>query len=918
MHLCLFLKCIIILIIYLSHMSRLFVISMKKHATKAVFIVCILACPIFIGVAQAAYNPVLTNIELNGGNDITLNPGGNVSVSATALVTDQDGSADLDTATAKIYRSGVTNAENCTANINNCYESTCSLSSCLGNTCSVTCSISMSFVADPTVSGGVYVDEYWRVYLHVHDKTGGSTSDYSIINSPDVTSTLAIAITPASIDYGTVNPSTDTGIVNKTIALNNTGNTPSAIQLSGTNACLDTDPTCSLGVNATLLPSRQKYLASAFTYSNTTPPTAGMPLSTTASGYAGINLLKPTQSPSNSSGTLYWGLGVPQPQYAGNYSSTITITAITSLGTGYSQCTTSANCGGAACTTFYWDGDADGLGMNAYSIRACGTTPPIAYATDNTDTNKDIYCPNSSYNPPGTCAKCVNGDIVIQTNSEDLFGECNPGNDGSSTSCRANLCSGTSKGCSVLALGTVCRSAKTVCDVVEVCDGDKDSCVIDAFQSSNTNISSSTTCQECSGTDNVLITQSSAEDRWGQCTNGGTSGGTDSCKSNNCDGTINACGTLPSSTVCRTSAGVCDIDDYCSGTIYNCNSDTKLSGKQACTTCMTCNGTLNTCQNVSGGTDPNGDCAAYGCSSYIWGWGASFPNSCRVASTDILKDGMCDGAAACYSSTITNQCIEDSQSGTAVCGSAGCKKACTQNTTPTTTYDTIAEACFTSGENGCGTGNECDASGTCIALPAPCGSSFTITHTAGTVAPVTKTVTYETVLSSITGSPKCWITQNLGATHHAATVDESTEPNAGWYWQFNSPRGYQYTTVRTPSTAWISSISQSSDWVIGNDPCNILLGNGWRLPNSTEWTAVNASGPWITWTDAFNSDLIIHAAGYLNPADGVLTNRGVGGSNWSSTRMSNLSGWGITIYSYNTYISGGAKSFGCSLRCLRD
>src|ERR1035437_3213627 len=42
----------------------------------------------------------------------------------------------------------------------------------------------------------------------------------------------------------------------------------------------------------------------------------------------------------------------------------------------------------------------------------------------------------------------------------------------------------------------------------------------------------------------------------------------------------------------------------------------------------------------------------------------------------------------------------------------------------------------------------------------PCGSTLTINHVSGAVAPETKTVSYGTVATSLSGAGKCWITQN--------------------------------------------------------------------------------------------------------------------------------------------------------------
>ncbi len=80
-----------------------------------------------------------------------------------------------------------------------------------------------------------------------------------------------------------------------------------------------------------------------------------------------------------------------------------------------------------------------------------------------------------------------------------------------------------------------------------------------------------------------------------------------------------------------------------------------------------------------------------------------------------------------------------------------------------------------------------------------CGSSLTINHVAGVVAPVTKTVTYGTVTNIPGETSKCWITSNLGADHQATAINDATEASAGWYWQFNRKQGYKHdgTTQNT-------------------------------------------------------------------------------------------------------------------------
>ena len=200
-----------------------------------------------------------------------------------------------------------------------------------------------------------------------------------------------------------------------------------------------------------------------------------------------------------------------------------------------------------------------------------------------------------------------------------------------------------------------------------------------------------------------------------------------------------------------------------------------------------------------------------------------------------------------------------------------------------------------------------------------CGSTFTISHVAGDVAPVPKTVTYGTV-TNIPGEPsKCWITRNLGADQQASSVDDATEASAGWYWQFNRKQGFKHDgTARTPNTTWLSNISEVSDWTPDNDPCTIELGSSWRIPALFEWDNVYNSGGWTNWNGPWNSGLRLHAAGYLYWENGVVSNRGVYGSNWSSTGSNATFGYNYNFRADYSGTNANLKSYGCSVRCLRD
>lgn len=204
-----------------------------------------------------------------------------------------------------------------------------------------------------------------------------------------------------------------------------------------------------------------------------------------------------------------------------------------------------------------------------------------------------------------------------------------------------------------------------------------------------------------------------------------------------------------------------------------------------------------------------------------------------------------------------------------------------------------------------------------------CGSSKVITHIAGDVCPVTKTVTYGTVTSALSGASKCWITQNLGADQQASVVDDSTEASAGWYWQFNLKQGYKHDgSVLTPSWT-VTSINEESDWTSANDPCAILLGTGWRLPTYTEWLNADANGEtggWDDYNETFADALKLHAAGRLSGSDGSLSLRGSSGAGyyWSSTQYSAASGWYLGFYVLCSDMHGIDKAHGFAVRCLKD
>ena len=135
----------------------------------------------------------------------------------------------------------------------------------------------------------------------------------------------------------------------------------------------------------------------------------------------------------------------------------------------------------------------------------------------------------------------------------------------------------------------------------------------------------------------------------------------------------------------------------------------------------------------------------------------------------------------------------------------------------------------------------------------------------------------------------------------------------------NTKQGFKHDgTTRTPNTVWISSISETSDWITANDPCNIELGAPWRIPTYTEWYNVDNVGGWTTWTGPWNSGLKLHTAGFLSAGNGSLGNSGSTSVYASSSQFSTTNSWYLYFLSGNSSMITNGKAYGVPLRCIRD
>lgn len=281
--------------------------------------VVVLADSVSTQVIVGNATPSVSGTTFNSGSALVLTENTTATFYATSTVTDANGCSTINHVTTDFYRSGV-GASSCDtageANNNSCYpRAVCTVvgGSCTGGTdttADYVCSVSLQYYADPTDTG-TFSAQNWAASAYAGDGTATSTAD---TGTAELNTLLALNVT-ASIDYGTLSANTDTGAINSTTTVTNTGNKDMDPEISGTQMTSGGD---------TLAASFQEYSANVFTYG------AGTDLSGTP---AGLNITLPqgTSGTVPITDTVSWGIGIPGGQPAGTYSGTNTFTAAAGL-----------------------------------------------------------------------------------------------------------------------------------------------------------------------------------------------------------------------------------------------------------------------------------------------------------------------------------------------------------------------------------------------------------------------------------------------------------------------------------------------------------------------------------------------------------------------------------------------------------
>lgn len=248
-----------------------------------------------VAEVQLVHLPFISNFSLNGGLDITLTEGATTTVMATGTVTDNNGYADIVSATSTIYRSDLT--ANCAADPNSCYQisaSSCSFTNCAGNSCDFICSAQVEYIATPTDTGS-FASQNWVASVQVYDSTDETDIDTSL--GVELLSLFGLRVN-SDIDFGSLGVGENTGATNTPTTVINTGNTNIDIELEGTDLT---------GGSSTIPVGQQKYATTTFVYSSCTICN----LLTGSATNLEVDLPKPTSTSTPVTTNVYWGINIP-------------------------------------------------------------------------------------------------------------------------------------------------------------------------------------------------------------------------------------------------------------------------------------------------------------------------------------------------------------------------------------------------------------------------------------------------------------------------------------------------------------------------------------------------------------------------------------------------------------------------------
>jgi hypothetical protein len=298
--------------------------------------------------------PVVTNVQLNSGSDMTLTPNTTTSIVLSALISDDNSCQDVPIGNilGYLYRSGIGYADggtdcgqaSSTPDNNNCYadiscvadDGTDSCDSDTDSSRAVTCTVNVHHYADPTDTDTVYTVENWLDSVYAADDDGASDDTEIAYGAPgyEMESLTAFTVTN-SISYGNMSAggnsgSVDDGDTTQITTMTATGNVGLDQTIQG--GIFDTwDGTMTQGGCAYSIPTgNQEHSCSTngcspdapgFTYS-----TNGVDLTNTQIRYD-LDCAKTTTA-TNETKDTYWGIEIPTQICSGSFTGNVTLTGV--------------------------------------------------------------------------------------------------------------------------------------------------------------------------------------------------------------------------------------------------------------------------------------------------------------------------------------------------------------------------------------------------------------------------------------------------------------------------------------------------------------------------------------------------------------------------------------------------------------
>jgi|GEM_PF-1849787 len=205
-----------------------------------------------------------------------------------------------------------------------------------------------------------------------------------------------------------------------------------------------------------------------------------------------------------------------------------------------------------------------------------------------------------------------------------------------------------------------------------------------------------------------------------------------------------------------------------------------------------------------------------------------------------------------------------------------------------------------------------------------CGSPVTFIYNGGPV-------TYGSVTSA---NNRCWLDRNLGATRVATSNTDASAYGDLFQWG-RLDDGHQERTSPTTTALSTSDVPEHGNFItVQNNPFdwrspqnnNLWQGegginnpcpDGFRLPTLDEWDSERMSWSTTNAAGAFASPLKLPMAGRRNYFDGSVSDEGIIGLYWSS-KVSNIFAWDLDFAINYATIDGFYRSYGMSVRCIKD